>query len=77
MHPQPLIAVNDVEASSLWYQRLLNCQSEHGGREYERITSGGKLILQLHHWDADEHPHMGDRELQPYGNGGPSLVPNR
>ena len=69
MHPQPLIAVNDVEASSLWYQRLLDCQSGHGGREYERLVSGDKLILQLHHWDADAHPHMGDRESQPYGNG--------
>ena len=32
MNPQPLICVNDVEASSRWYQRLLGCQSAHGGR---------------------------------------------
>ena len=31
MRPQPLIAVLDVEASSRWYQRLLGCQSAHGG----------------------------------------------
>jgi hypothetical protein len=31
MRPQPLIAVTDVEASSRWYQRLLGCQSAHGG----------------------------------------------
>jgi hypothetical protein len=31
MRPQPLIAVTDVEASSRWYQRLLDCQSAHGG----------------------------------------------
>ena len=32
MEPQPLIAVADVEASSLWYRRLLGCESGHGGR---------------------------------------------
>ena len=31
MRPQPLITVTDVEASSRWYQRLLGCQSAHGG----------------------------------------------
>ena len=31
MRPQPLIAVTDVEASSRWYQRLLGCESAHGG----------------------------------------------
>lgn len=30
MRPQPLICVRDVEASSRWYQRLHNCQSDHG-----------------------------------------------
>ncbi|QDT96038.1 VOC family protein [Gimesia aquarii] len=69
MQPQPMIAVNDVPASSNWYQRLLNCQSGHGGDEYERlIADSGELVLQLHHWDAHEHPYMGDPEL-PRGNG--------
>ncbi|WP_349742301.1 VOC family protein [Roseateles cavernae] len=27
------------------------------------------MILQLHHWDAHEHPHLGDPDLRPYGNG--------
>jgi hypothetical protein len=35
MRPQPLIAVTDVEASSRWYQRLLGCEGDHGGTEYE------------------------------------------
>jgi catechol 2,3-dioxygenase-like lactoylglutathione lyase family enzyme len=69
MRPQPLIAVADVEASSRWYQRLLNCQSGHGGREYERLLSDGELVLQLHHWGAREHPHLGDLSQKPYGNG--------
>jgi len=70
MHPQPLISVRDVEASSRWYQRLLGCQSAHGGREYERLESNGRLIMQLHHWDvAHHHGRIGDPAVKPYGNG--------
>jgi len=69
MQAQPLIAVRDVQASSRWYQTVLDCQSGHGGAEYERIVHDGRMILQLHHWDAHEHPHIGNPDLQPYGNG--------
>ena len=69
MEPQPLVAVRDVEASSLWYRELLGCQSGHGGPDYERLVSGDRIVLQLHRWDADDHPHMGDPESRPYGNG--------
>lgn len=69
MRSQPLIAVHNVEVSSSWYQRLLDCQSGHGGTEYERLVDEGELILQIHHWDAHEHPHMGDPKSKPYGNG--------
>ncbi|MBI3744749.1 MAG: VOC family protein, partial [Chloroflexi bacterium] len=55
MRPQPLIAVSDVEVSSRWYQRLLGCTSAHGGREYERLVHGDKLVLQLHNWDVEHH----------------------
>ena len=55
MRPQPLICVNDVEASSRWYQRLLGCESAHGGPNYERLTADGRLVLQLHRWDRDDH----------------------
>ena len=66
---QPLIAVNDVESSSRWYQQLLGCQSVHGGGEYERLTSNGVLILQLHRADAAHyHGRIGDPTF-PYGNG--------
>ena len=30
---------------------------------------GDRLILQLHRWDAHEHPYMGDPRSKPYGNG--------
>lgn len=69
MHPQPLIAVSDVESSSRWYQKLLACESGHGGTEYERLIRDGRLILQLHRWDAHEHRYLGDSGLKPYGNG--------
>jgi len=70
MRPQPLIAVRDVEASSRWYQRLMGCRSGHGGREYEQLVDqGGAMIMQLHAWDAHEHPHLGDPGVRPLGNG--------
>jgi catechol 2,3-dioxygenase-like lactoylglutathione lyase family enzyme len=70
MRPQPLIAVTDVEASSRWYQRLLGCESGHGGPNYERLLSGGALIMQLHSFEVEHHHGpIGDRGDRPYGNG--------
>jgi catechol 2,3-dioxygenase-like lactoylglutathione lyase family enzyme len=70
MHIQPMIAVADVAASSRWYQQLLGCRSGHGGDEYEQLVDArGVLLLQLHHWDTHEHPHLGDPALRPLGNG--------
>jgi catechol 2,3-dioxygenase-like lactoylglutathione lyase family enzyme len=71
MRPQPLISVSDVEASSRWYQQLLGCLSDHGGREYERLVRrDGSLVLQLHSFDVEHHHgRIGDPQLRPYGNG--------
>lgn len=69
MDPQPLIVVHDVEASSAWYRNVLGLQSGHGGPEYERLMSADRLVMQLHRWDAHEHPHLGDPDRKPYGNG--------
>jgi len=66
---QPLIAVRDVPLSSRWYQSVLGCESGHGGVEYDQISCQGKMVLQLHRWDAHGHPHMGDPGSKPYGNG--------
>ena len=53
---EPMLFVDDVEASSRWFQALLGAKSAHGGREYEMLTdAAGDLILQLHHADAEEH----------------------
>ena len=69
MQAQPLIAVADVEASSRWYQTVLGARSAHGGKEYEQLVFGERLILQLHRWDAHGHAHIGDPRARPYGNG--------
>jgi catechol 2,3-dioxygenase-like lactoylglutathione lyase family enzyme len=70
MRPHPLISVQDVESSSRWYQHLLGCRSAHGGPDYERLVSGGQLILQLHAWRVfHDHGPIGDPERRPYGNG--------
>ena len=70
MRPQPLLVVTDVEASSRWYQKLLGCRSDHGGREYERLVDGNRLVMQLHAFEvAHDHGPIGDRDDRPYGNG--------
>jgi catechol 2,3-dioxygenase-like lactoylglutathione lyase family enzyme len=69
MKPQPTIAVHDVRATSMWYQTVLGLTSGHGGQEYEQLLSGGEMVLQLHHWDAHEHPLLGVPEAGRVGNG--------
>lgn len=71
MRLQPLICVHDVEATSRWYQKLLGCRSDHGGKDYERLVDGnGRLIVQLHHWDVShDHGPIGNAAVKPYGNG--------
>lgn len=69
MRPQPMICVDDVAQSSAWFQKVLGFASTHGGPDYEQLTSDGDLVLQLHAWDVDEHPHMGNPKGHPRGNG--------
>jgi catechol 2,3-dioxygenase-like lactoylglutathione lyase family enzyme len=70
MRPQPLLAVDDVEATSRFYQRLLGLTSDHGGPEYERLVDDGRLVMQLHRWDVEHHHGpIGDAAAKPYGNG--------
>jgi catechol 2,3-dioxygenase-like lactoylglutathione lyase family enzyme len=71
VRPQPLICATDVEESSRWYQQLLGCRGDHGGPNYERlIDPGGRLIMQLHHFEVEhDHGAIGDPDDRPYGNG--------
>jgi predicted enzyme related to lactoylglutathione lyase len=65
-----MICATDVEASSRWYQKLLNCTSGHGGAEYERLMAGDRLVMQLHAFDVDHHHGaIGDQSDRPFGNG--------
>lgn len=64
-----MICVTDVEASSRWYQSVLGFTSGHGGKEYEQLMSEGRMVMQLHAWDAHEHPHLGDPAVASRGNG--------
>ncbi|MGD0192130.1 MAG: VOC family protein [Rhizomicrobium sp.] len=69
---QPLIAVRNVRASSRWYAELLGAVSlpEHGHRDvYDRISCSGRLLLQLHAWDEENHPDLVDANAAPPGHG--------
>lgn len=69
---QPLIAVRDVRASANWYTTLLGTEAlpEHAHRDvYDRIMSGGRLVLQLHAWDEEDHPNLVNRTAAPVAHG--------
>jgi hypothetical protein len=69
---QPLIAVRDVRASSRWYTELLAEDSlpEHDHRDYyDRISSSGRLLLQLHAWDEEGHPNLVNAAAAPVAHG--------
>jgi len=69
LRPQPMISVTDVEASSLWYQRVLAATSGHGGKEYEQLLVEGVLVMQLHLLEeGHHHGTIGDLSA-PLGNG--------
>jgi catechol 2,3-dioxygenase-like lactoylglutathione lyase family enzyme len=74
VQPVPLIVCSSVSNSSEWYQRVLGLTSAHGGDEYEMLLDGehGPMVLQLHEFDAHEHPHL-LREGEPLGGNGVAL----
>lgn len=66
---EPIIGVSDVKKSSEWYQKLLDCNSSHGGSIFEMLTdSNGEVFLCLHKWGEHEHPTLSSPKTQP-GNG--------
>jgi hypothetical protein len=69
---QPLIAVRDVRASSRWYAELLGADPlpDHSHRDvYDRIACFGRLLLQLHAWDEEDHPNLVNADAAPCGHG--------
>jgi hypothetical protein len=64
-----MIVLADVDAGSRWFQDVLGLASGHGGPEYEMLMDGDTLVAQLHDWEADEHPEIGDPDSPSRGNG--------
>lgn len=72
LEAQPLIAVRDVRASARWYAKLLGADSlpEHSHRDiYDRISCAGRMVLQLHAWDVENHPGLAGADAAPPGHG--------
>jgi catechol 2,3-dioxygenase-like lactoylglutathione lyase family enzyme len=72
IRPQPLIAVRNVRASSRWYRQLLQAEAlpEHEHRDtYDRVLRDGQVVLQLHAWDEESHPNLGNRGAVTPGHG--------
>jgi len=72
VQPQPLIAVRNVRESSRWYAELLGADPlpDHPHRDfYDRISVSGRLILQLHAWDEEDHPNLVNADAAPVGHG--------
>lgn len=54
-----IIAVADVEKSSVWYQSLLPCRSMHGGDTFDiLVDSDEEVLLCLHKLGEHDHPTM-------------------
>jgi len=65
----PIIAVKEVAASSMWYQQLFNFRSIHGGNEFAVLVSeNDEIVLCLHKWGEHHHPTMTDPGISS-GNG--------
>ncbi len=65
----PIIAVQDVEASSNWYQTIFGLKRTHGGDDFAVLLSeNDEILICLHKWGAHEHPSMTNSEITP-GNG--------
>ena len=62
MKCDPILAVQNVTASSKWYQDVLSCKSVHGGNDFDILVDNeGEVVLCLHSWEEHEHPTMYDR----------------
>lgn len=64
-----MIAIGDVQSTSRWYPDVPGFESGHGGSEYGQLVCNGELVLQLHEWQAHDHPDLVIEGQLPYGNG--------
>ena len=69
MNIDPIIAVKDVEASSIWYQKIFGFKRTHGGNDFAVLKSeDDEIVLCLHKWGEHSHPTMTNPNITP-GNG--------
>jgi catechol 2,3-dioxygenase-like lactoylglutathione lyase family enzyme len=65
----PIIAVKDVDASSIWYQSVFGFKNTHGGDTFVVLVSeNDEIIICLHKWGEHGHPSMTNPNITP-GNG--------
>ncbi len=65
----PIIAVEDVNASSNWYKSVFGCERTHGGNEFAVLEDeNNEILICLHKWGEHEHPTMTNPKITP-GNG--------
>ena len=70
MELTPIIVVQDVEASSAWYQQLFGLKGAHGGDEFEMLMNAeGALQLLLHRSEHGEHAGLETPGLRGSGTG--------
>ena len=75
VRPQPILAARDVIASARWYAHILGSMEPTGSPPsdhdhlYRRIYVGDELVLQIHAWDAEDHPNLVDADRAPVGHG--------
>jgi predicted enzyme related to lactoylglutathione lyase len=66
----PIIAVNDVDNSTKWYESIFGFKNSspkgHGFAVLKSETN--EIVLCLHQWEMDDHPTMADPSITP-GNG--------
>ncbi|WKV12633.1 VOC family protein [Marivirga harenae] len=65
----PIIAVQNVNESSKWYQSVFNCKRTHGGDEFAVLADeNNEVLVCLHKWGKHEHPTMKNPKITS-GNG--------
>ena len=66
-----IIGVNDVAASTTWYQALLGLPHTRPAHSFfgQVTDADGTVLLALHQWGAHEHPSLTSPEPIRPGNG--------
>lgn len=66
----PIIAVKNVETSTMWYQQVFGFRRIHGdnGMFAVLVSENDEIILCLHKWGEHEHPTMINQTIT-VGNG--------